>query len=76
MTVTISELDHRFSELMQVALGKETGATGFTIGNGKKLYWYITPTRNGNYRCIALGESPRYVNKEQLVTIHYKSKKH
>jgi len=27
---------------------------GFTIKNGKKIYWYITPTKNGFYRCIPI----------------------
>jgi len=39
---------------------------GFTIGNGKKIYWYITPyPSSGLYRCLPIESNklgwPRWV---------------
>ena len=31
---------------------------GFTIGKGKKIYWYITPMpKSGLYRCLPIEEN-------------------
>lgn len=52
-------------------------AKGFTIGRGKQLYWFITPSSNtGKYRChpqydngeIGYG---RWIYPETKITIHY-----
>lgn len=55
---------------------------GFTIGKGKKLYWYITPMpRVGLYRCLPIEEGsdslgwPRSVEASQEVTPVYKSER-
>lgn len=49
---------------------------GFSIGKGKKIYWYITPLNSGLYRCLPLENDktlgwPRFVTFDQSVTIHY-----
>lgn len=51
-------------------------ARGFTIGKGKKLYWFITPNKCGTYRCLGYEEGdtlgwPRNVENNQEITIHY-----
>jgi len=50
---------------------------GFTIGKGKKLYWYITWTQNGNAFVYSMEEDKefparRWVSGDQLITIHFK----
>lgn len=49
---------------------------GFTIGKGKRVYWYVTPMpRSGRYRCLGLEEDngrlgwPRYVYPDAKVSI-------
>jgi hypothetical protein len=71
--VTLNELAERFDELMI-----DKHAIGFTIGKGKKLYWYITPysRRTVSYRCLPNeggGELgwPRFCPPDQMVTVHY-----
>ena len=51
---------------------------GFTIGKGRKLYWYITPMAgSGLYRCLPIEEGsdslgwPRYIESSQDVTPVY-----
>ncbi len=81
---TMGDLAHRFDDLMRVPpLGSkhhEDGppAKGFSIGNGKLLYWYVTPFANtGTYRAIQEGYESKRVSirygiiSEQLVTVHY-----
>lgn len=75
MTLTLDDLAGRFDELMTEPRPR---AKGFSIGRGKKLYWYITPyPRSGFYRCVPLepdGELgwPRWCSPYQKVTVHYK----
>ena len=59
----------------------DTNIKGFTIGKGKKIYWYITPMpRSGRYRCLSIDENgklgwPRYVYPGQIVHVVYKNEK-
>jgi len=52
------------------------GAKGFTIENGKKLYWYIVPNKYRNqYRCFSVEDDgtlgwPRYCKLDTKVTVH------
>lgn len=53
-------------------------AKGFTIGNGKLLYWWVSPMPISNtYRCIQAGYefkkvSIRYgISSFQKITVHY-----
>lgn len=52
---------------------------GFTIGRGKKVYWYITPMpKSGKYRCLPIEERgllgwPRFVYPDQIVKVVRKS---
>lgn len=51
---------------------------GFSIGRGKKIYWYITPMpKSGLYRCIPVDKDghlgwPRFVEPYQTVVVRYK----
>jgi hypothetical protein len=79
---TISELVEKFDELMLdrkiVGFGN-CKATGFTIGKGKKLYWYLTPycsKKFVGYRCLPVEKHgllgwPRRCLPTQKVVIHY-----
>ena len=71
VSLTLDELATRFNELMI----EPRPAAGFTIGQGKKLYWYITPYTD-HYRCLPIvpnGElgCPRWCKPIQKVTVHY-----
>lgn len=49
-------------------------AEGFTVGNGKILYWYFIWHSTGNCT-IYTNEFParkRFINGETLITIHFK----
>jgi hypothetical protein len=51
---------------------------GFTIGKGKKVYWYISPMpKSGLYRCLPQEKDgslgwPRFVEWNQVVIPVYK----
>ena len=47
---------------------------GFTIGNGKTMYWYIVWTKNGNATVYKPEANPngRFVEGNTIITIHYK----
>lgn len=51
---------------------------GFTIGNGKKLYWYIIWHKSGHCTVFRTGDKqgapliPRYLKGDQLITVHFK----
>ena len=51
---------------------------GFTIGKGKKIYWYITPmSKRGLYRCLPIEEHgklgwPRFVPANQKIKVYYR----
>jgi len=51
---------------------------GFTIGRGKKIYWYITPySSRGVYRCLPIEKDgsigwPRFINPKEIVHVKYK----
>ncbi len=72
MTLSIGELAQNFHELMV-----NKNAKGFTIGKGKKIYWYIvTYARTGQYKCLRFDENnilgyPRFVNSNTNITIIY-----
>ena len=73
VTLTLDDLAGRFDELMTEPRPK---AAGFTIGRGKKLYWYITPYTD-HYRCLPVEPNgdlgcPRWCGLYQKVTVHYK----
>jgi len=75
ITLTLDDLAHLFDELMTES---QPRAEGFTIGKGKKLYWYITPyPKSCLYRCVPIEESdgelgwPRWCSPYQKVTVHY-----
>lgn len=69
-------------ELNKFVKPEHGNAIGFTIGRGKQLHWYITPSgRTGKYRCHQhyddgneIGRG-RYCYPETKITIHYKDKK-
>lgn len=49
---------------------------GFTIGKGKRMYWYIVWRPSGNATVYALNEgsthlSARYVSGDAEITIHF-----
>jgi len=48
---------------------------GFVIGNGRKIYWYLTPTKNGYYRVLRIEDGllcgQRYIHSETKVKIIY-----
>jgi len=56
--------------------GKLCGYNGYTIGNGHKVYYFVTPmTKSGKFRCSPLDKGqPRYVDGKQLITIIRKKK--
>lgn len=70
--MSIQELTENFSELMV-----DRKAKGFTIGRGRKLYWYITPgTSKAMYRCLGFESDsklgwPRWVYPDQEINIVY-----
>jgi len=71
-TLTIDELLMGHPENMD-------GRTGFTIGNGKKVYWYVLPTKNGMYQCLPIEKDgtlgwPRFVTSDAKVTIRSPTK--
>lgn len=73
VTLTLNDLAHFFDEYM---LDPRPKAKGFTIGRGKKLYWYITPYTY-HYRCLPIEPNgdlgwPRWCGPYQKVTVHYK----
>lgn len=80
---TIGELAENFDEWMFLGdtFSKKPKAKGFTIGRGKKLYWYLDPSgRTGKYKVYSLDEndemivrSIHYYEPSHPVTIHYKS---
>lgn len=46
---------------------------GFTVGNGKKMYWYFVWHNSGNatiYDC-EYPMNKRHINGEQLITVHF-----
>ncbi len=55
----------------------DTNIKGFTIGKGKKIYWYITPMPNsGRYRCLPIEKDgklgwPRMIYPNMVVHIVY-----
>jgi len=57
------------------APGKKCEIEGFTIGRGKKVYWYITPMpKSGRYRCLPIDKDgklgwPRFVSPGQTVKV-------
>ena len=68
------------TEYLETVFDFREDLLGFTIGRGKKLYWYITPMpRQGLYRCLPIekGEDslgwPRFVTPTQEVTPYYKN---
>jgi hypothetical protein len=74
MTMPISDLAQNFHDLMATDLGQPgTPAKGFTIGNGKVLFWYIThQTKNGKYKCLSSNTlKVNYVDYDRMITIHY-----
>lgn len=65
------------TEYLETVFDFREDLLGFTIGKGKKLYWYITPMpRSGLYRCLSVeGETlgwPRFVKPTQEITPVYK----
>ena len=48
---------------------------GFTIKNGKKVYWYITPMpKSGLYRCLPVEKDktlgwPRYISGDTEINV-------
>ena len=81
-TTTIAKLGEQFDQLMLGWQGygskNNKKAKGFTIGKGKKLYWYLLPVATKKfvgYRCFPVEGStlgwPRLCSPEQEVTIHY-----
>lgn len=73
MKTTVGKLHMNFEEYMQINLCSEVKSCGFTIGNGKKLYWYVVPF-NGYFKCYPVEPDglgwPRKVSGEQEITIH------
>jgi len=55
-----------------------TDIKGFTIRNGKKVYWYITPMpKSGLYRCLPVEKDetlgwPRWVPGDTSIKVIYK----
>lgn len=76
-TMTIDD----YIQLIDVHLpldGREPDIKGFTIGRGKKVYWYVSPMKSGKYRCLAVEKGgklgwPRFVNWDQMVKVVRKS---
>jgi hypothetical protein len=71
MKTTIQKLFENFQEYMI-----EKKAKGFSIGKGKKLYWYLTPNiRLNKFRCLSIERGtlgwPRRCVPEQIIFIHY-----
>ena len=70
--MTINDIAQNFDELMV-----DKKAKGFSIGKGKKLYWYLTPYPNtGKYRCLPIETNkslgwPRFCYPEQKIVIHF-----
>lgn len=48
---------------------------GFTIGNGKKMYWYFIwhPSGNATVFDTEYPMNKRYIKGEQEITVHFKS---
>lgn len=76
--MSMNDLAECFSEIMfDVSKSPHQPiAKGFTVGRGKKLYWYITPVGSGYYRVHGLEEDgklswPRSVNPEDKVVVHF-----
>jgi hypothetical protein len=68
------------TEYLETVFDHREDLLGFTIGKGKKLYWYITPMpKFGRYRCLPVEDGqdslgwPRTVLPTQEVTPHYKT---
>lgn len=84
MMTTIGHLAHDFSDLMKVpGLGQREHrcgpqAEGFTIGRGKKIYWYIcTSIRTGTYYAVSIDGARRYgLPSDTIVTVHYPTTQH
>lgn len=71
LEIKMRELADQFDELMVDAKAK-----GFTIGRGRKLYWFITPMPSGYYKCYGYEKGDtlswsRQVEVEDKITIHY-----
>ena len=76
-TLPLTDLAFHFDTLMTTQMGQAgIPAKGFSVGNGKALYWYITPTQNGMYKCYRQYDNgevglPRYLSPSQIVKLHY-----
>jgi len=48
---------------------------GFTVGNGKKMYWYFVWHQSGNCTIYDSGQclNKRYIKGDQLITVHFKT---
>ena len=63
------------TDYLNKCIADEKGVKGFTIGRGKKVYWYITPMpRSGTYRCLPIDEPgllgwPRFVKWDQEIQV-------
>lgn len=48
---------------------------GFTIGKGKKMYWYFiwhSASGNATVYTADIPMDKRYIKNEQLITVHFK----
>lgn len=64
----------KIQEYIEGGYDERTDVEGFTIRGGRKVYWYITPTKYGMYRCLPLQSDktlgwPRYVDSGTEVTV-------
>lgn len=79
-TMRVDDLAFHFNDFMTPSFSeKGISAKGFSIGKGRKLYWYISPWSGGSYRCLGYDPQmpstlgyPRFIQPHQIVTVHYK----
>lgn len=76
LQTTVGKLHVNFDHYMGCTLQGKADATGFTIGQGKKMYWYIVP-HNGYFKCYPVEDKgglgwPRQVNGQTRVTVKYR----
>ena len=62
------------TEYIDQAMCDDPTVKGFTIGRGKKIYWYITPMPSGVYQCLPFENDntlgwPRMVTYDQIIQV-------
>lgn len=74
ITCTLSEMIEQ--DLLNGGICEPQYYKGFTVRNGKQLFWYVKPTPNGYYAIYPKLEGgrlgyPRYVDANKtIVTVH------